>query len=79
MNKEMKERLRTAAAYQKKAIEALFPERMQEHMKVIGNEMKAIFTELAAGCVLKEAAKEKEKSAQSKDGAEKRVRKVDIG
>ena len=79
MNKEMKERLKTAADYQKKAIEALVPECVSKHMKVIGKEMKAMLTELAADCVLKEAAKKKEKSAQAKDGAENRVKKVDIG
>ena len=79
MNKEMKERLRTAADYQKKAIQALFPERMQGHMKVIGNEMKAMLAELAAGCVMKAAAKKEEKSGGEKDAAEKRVKKVDIG
>ena len=79
MNKEMKERLKTAADYQKKAIEALFPECVSKHMKVIGKEMKAMLAELAAGCILKEAAKEKEKDARAKDVAEKRVKKVDIG
>ena len=38
-------RLKEAAEYQKKAIRALFPERMLKHMDVIGNEIKLMVAE----------------------------------
>ena len=38
-------RLKEAAEYQKKAIRALFPERMLKHIDVIGNEIKLMVAE----------------------------------
>ena len=38
-------RLKEAAEYQKKAIRALFPERMLKHIDVIGNEIKMMVAE----------------------------------
>lgn len=39
-------RLRTAQNYQKKAIKALFPPKMNGHLEVIESEMKAMFLEM---------------------------------
>ncbi len=47
MNKDMIRRMKTAGMYQKKAIRALFPEEMSEHIDVIENELKAMFMEMA--------------------------------
>ena len=46
-NSEMIERFRKASKYQKKAILALFPESMEGHIEIIGNEMKQMMSEAA--------------------------------
>lgn len=48
MNKEMLHRMKTAGEYQRKAIRALFPEEMGEHLDVIEKEMKMMVMEAAA-------------------------------
>lgn len=75
MNKEMMKRMKTAGEYQKKAIRALFPEEMEEHLDVIEKEMKAMFMEMAmtAFMDMKECSKDTDDTKE-----EKKARKVDI-
>ena len=77
MNKEMLERVKTAGKYQRKAIRALFPEKMGEHLDVIEKEMKIMAVEAAAellkNCNIVDACGK----AQSQEQASK-VKKVDI-
>ena len=47
MNKDMINRLKTAAGYQKKAILALLPESTAGHLEVIGKELKLMLAEMA--------------------------------
>ena len=74
MNKEMTERLKTAAEYQRKAILALLPESTAGHLNVIGKELKLMLAETATGCIKKAASPEGKKGTA--DGG---VKKVDIG
>lgn len=57
MHEEMWCRVRTAAEYQKKAVRALFPEKMNEHIDVIEREVKLMAAEAAVdffrGCAIK--------------------------
>lgn len=48
MNKEMLHRIKTAGEYQRKAIRALFPEEMAEHLDAIEKEVKRMVMEVAA-------------------------------
>ena len=45
----MKDRIKTAAGYQKKAIRALLPAGMDGHLDVIEKEVKVMFAEMAMG------------------------------
>lgn len=45
MSKEILDRIMTAAAYQKKAVYALFPEKMGVHLNAIEKEIKAMAAE----------------------------------
>ena len=47
-NREVIDRFREAAAYQRKAVRCLIPERLGGHLDVIGNELKLMLTEAAA-------------------------------
>lgn len=47
MNQEMLHRIKTAGEYQRKAIRALFPKEMGEHLDVIEKEMKMMVMETA--------------------------------
>jgi len=71
MNSELFKRLRTAGKYQKKAIQALFPESVNHHFAVIEQECKAIFVEAIADCI--KQYKETEPSEESHA-----AKKVDI-
>lgn len=77
MNKEMIQRMKIAGEYQKKAIHALFPEEMGEHLDVIENELKMMVMEVAT-----ELLKECNRSNTCKDGQSheqtSKVKKVDI-
>ena len=77
MNKEMIQRMKIAGEYQKKAIHALFPEEMGEHLDVIENELKMMVMEVA-----KELLKECNRSDACKDGQSheqtSKVKKVQI-
>lgn len=78
MNSEVAGRIKLAGEYQRKAIYALFPERVSEHLTVIEKELKMIALE-----VLDEVLKERNEShtfseQQSREQASK-VKKVDIG
>lgn len=46
MNREMSDRIMTAKAYQKKAILALLPEEMSDHLEVIEKELRLMAGEL---------------------------------
>lgn len=77
MNKEMIQRMKIAGEYQKKAIHALFPEEMGEHLDVIEKELKMIVMEVAT-----ELMKECNRSDVCNDGQSheqtSKVKKVDI-
>lgn len=77
INKEMIQRLGIAGEYQKKAIHALFPEEMGEHLDVIEKELKMMVMELAT-----EFLKECNRSDACKGGQShkqtSKVKKVDI-
>ncbi len=77
MNKDMMKRLRRAAGYQKKAVRALLPEGMEDHLDVIEKEMKAMFGELLVDlmCESKGCGGEEEGAG---DGPERTVKKVTI-
>lgn len=61
MREEMLRRVRTAAEYQKKAVRALFSEKMNAHIDVIEREMKLMAAEAAVellrGCSSKRRKK----------------------
>ena len=46
MSKEILDRIMTATAYQKKAVYALFPEKMGVHLDVIEKEIKSMAVEI---------------------------------
>ncbi len=76
-NKEMLHRMKIAGEYQRKAIRALFPEEMGEHLDVIEKELKMMVME-AATELLKECNKSEAcRDEQSHEQASK-VKKVDI-
>lgn len=77
MNKEMIDRMKIAGEYQRKAIRALFPEEMGEHMDVIEKELKMmameVITELLKECNRSNAFREQQSQEQTS-----KVKKVDI-
>lgn len=77
VNKEMVQRMKIAGEYQKKAIHALFPEEMVQHLDVIENELKMMVMEVS-----KELLKECNRSVACKGGQSyeqtSKVKKVDI-
>ena len=72
MNREMMQRIKMAGDYQRKAIRALFPEEMGEHLDVIEKEIKAMVMELVV-----EIAKEQKTTVNEEDRNNK-TKKVDI-
>ena len=77
MNKEMMGRLKTAGEYQKKAIRALFPEEMEDHLTLIEKEMKAMFMEMAMAAFMEAKANSPEEDKTEKTEM-KKTKKVDI-
>ena len=77
MNKEMFRRLKTAGEYQKKAIYALFPEKVSRHLDVIEKELKMMAVEIAAD-VVKECRKSDSCGGGQDHEKESEVKKVDI-
>ena len=77
MRNEMVSRLKTAAGYQRKAILALLPEGMDEHLDVIEKELKSMLAETVAK-VMEERAVSACKSDETKDGTDSKVKKVTI-
>lgn len=67
MHEEMWCRVRTAAEYQKKAVRALFPEKMNEHIDVIEREVKLMAAEAAVD-FLRGYAMKGRKNADGHDG-----------
>ena len=76
MNREVFSRLKTAGEYQKKAIYALFPEKVSRHLDVIEKELKRMAVEIAAD-VMKECGKCDRCCGQDHE-KESEVKKVDI-
>lgn len=76
-NKEMIDRIKVASEYQRKAIRALFPEEMGEHLDVIEKELKImameVITELLKDCNESDVFKERPSQEQTS-----KVKKVDI-
>lgn len=77
MNKEMIHRMKIAGEYQRKAIHALFPEGMGEHLDVIEKEMKMMVMEIAAE-LLKECNKSDACRDEQSHEQTSKVKKVDI-
>lgn len=77
MNKEVFRRLKTAGEYQKKAIYALFPEKVGRHLDVIEKELKMMAVEIAAD-VVKECRKSGSCGGGQDHEKESEVKKVDI-
>lgn len=77
MNKEMIYRMEIAGEYQRKAMRALFPEEMGEHMDVIEKELKMmvmeVITELLKECNRSDACRDRQSHEQTS-----KVKKVDI-
>lgn len=71
MNKELLGRLELAGQYQKKAIRALFPEGMEEHMEVIENELKAMLMEVVAETMRYHNANVKQKTTEENENCDK--------
>lgn len=76
-NQEMIDRIKIAKEYQRKAIRALVPEEMGEHLDVIEKELKMmvmeVITELLKGCNANDVFKERPSQEQTS-----KVKKVDI-
>lgn len=77
MDRELFERIRTAGVYQKKAIQALFPERVNRHMEVIEKEVKAMIIETVTNW-MKECKKDRDFAQQEEQKQTGTVKKVDI-
>ncbi len=77
MNHEMLHRLKKAGEYQKKAVYALFPEKMRGHLEVIEKEIKIMLMEIAADvmneCKRNDSSEEKQNHEEASS-----VKKVDI-
>lgn len=86
MNKDMIRRMKTAGMYQKKAIRALFPEEMSEHIDVIENELKAMFMEMAMDIYMNakmddvkdESCEEEKERSSEKDAVKNGKRKTSV-
>ena len=79
MNKDMINRLKTAAGYQKKAILALLPESTAGHLEVIGKEIKQMFAELMIKGIADAAKQDKATpAAEDKASRSKGTKKVEI-
>ena len=77
LNTKMMSRLKTAAGYQKKAILALLPEGMEEHVDVIENEIRSMLME-AVTKAAQECINSNCKSDVIKEETCERVKKVTI-
>lgn len=77
MSREMMYRIKTAGEYQKKAIHALFPEKMSRHLDVIEKEIREMLMEMTADTV-----KECRKKSSPEDGRDREkpsgIKKIDI-
>ena len=76
MNKNMIKRLKTAAAYQKKAMRALLPESVSGHLETIEQEFKAMAFDLVMEYG-KNAFSDDEKS-YNRESENSKAKKVDI-
>lgn len=77
MNKDMYSRIRTAAEYQKKAIRALFPQKVSRHLDVIEKELKLMAAEAASDIIRKRKKEDTSLETQESDRAFQ-VKKVNI-
>lgn len=77
MNKEMIHRMKIAGEYQKKAIRALLPDEMSEHLDVIEKELKTMVMEVTTG-LLKECNKSDVCRNEPSHEQTLKVKKVDI-
>lgn len=73
MNKELIQRIKTAAKYQKMAIKELFPKETNAHLEVIERELKAMVSEAAVKWISE--FKDTDEPAEPDEG---RVKKVEI-
>ncbi len=77
MNREMYSRIKTAAEYQKKAIRALFPQKVSGHLDAIEKEIKMMAAEIISDLVSKDR---KDDHCQEADDNKQtfKVKKVEI-
>ncbi|MBO7340252.1 MAG: hypothetical protein J6W66_09030 [Lachnospiraceae bacterium] len=73
MNRDWKERVKKAREYQRKAILELLPEGMEEHLNVIGRELRLMAEEALGSAVTCCLRGDKEDNGESD-----RVKKVEI-
>ncbi len=81
MNKEMMKRMKIAGRYQRKALRALFPEEMSEHLDVIEKEIKAMFMESVMEMVMEQgngSFDTDEEENKEKNREKSHAKKVDI-
>lgn len=77
MNKEMLHRMKIAGEYQRKAIHALFPEEMSEHLDVIEKEIRMMVMEAATEWMTDFCKSDSDRN--TKENREKAtIKKVDI-
>ena len=74
----MLHRMKTAGEYQKKAIRALFPDGMKEHLDVIEKEIKSMVMETVEE-MKKDKSPNRTDEAVAKETKKSNVKKVDIG
>lgn len=81
MSKEMMYRIKTAGEYQKKAIHALFPEKMSRHLDVIEKEIREMLMEMLMETTA-DTVKGCRKKSSPEDGRDREkpsgIKKIDI-
>lgn len=77
MKRDFAERLCTAGEYQKKAVRALFSDKMNGHLDVIEREVKAMFVEMLSD-VMSECQTERKRESGPKAAKGENARKIDI-
>lgn len=80
-NRESMNRIKEAAKYQKMAIHALFPESMESHLQVMGQELKGMAKDLLLDVVKSVMASQMNSENESRQNADSAsgTRKVQSG
>ena len=78
VNNEIIEKLIEAKKLEKEALMMLLPEKLQGHLEVIGNEVKAMLLDCVEELNMKDDEKQSANKESNKDKSPSKVRKVDI-